>query len=89
VTLPVIKAVAAADDTERAFWVRVIEKGDQRDGDLAEAMRIMGRHGAMAAARADAMAWAGRARTALAGMPDHPLRAMLDDLAGYVVSRLA
>ncbi len=56
-TLPVIKAVAQASEAERAFWVRVIEKGDQREGDLAEAQAIMARHGAMEAARADALAW--------------------------------
>ncbi len=88
VTLPVIKAVAAADTAERAFWERVIERGDQRDGDLAEAMALMHRHGALAAARADAFAWAARARAALEALPPHPLRAMLDDLADYVVDRL-
>ena len=36
-TLPVIKAVAKADAAERAFWLRVIEKGDQRDGDFVTA----------------------------------------------------
>jgi octaprenyl-diphosphate synthase len=89
VTLPVIKAVAAADTAERAFWARVIEKGEQREGDLAEAQRLMARHGAMAAARAEALAWTARARTALAALPVHLLRDMLDDLAGYVVARLA
>ncbi len=89
VTLPVIKAVARADAAERAFWRRVIEKGDQRDGDLAEALAIMDRHGAMQAARADALDWSAKARTALQGLPDHPLRGMLDDLAAYVVARIA
>jgi octaprenyl-diphosphate synthase len=88
VTLPVIKAVAAADAEERAFWVRVIEKGDQRDGDLAHARALMARHGAMEAARADALAWSDRARAALAVLPEHPMRGMLDDLAAYVVARL-
>jgi octaprenyl-diphosphate synthase len=87
-TLPVIKAVAKADATERAFWVRVIEKGQQGDGDLEQAMALMARHGAMEAARADALAWAATARQALAALPDHPLRAMLDDLAAYVVARI-
>ena len=88
-TLPVIKAVAKADATERAFWLRVIEKGDQRDGDLAEALAIMARHGALEAARTDALIWADRARAALAMLPDHPLRQVLDDLSAYVVARLA
>jgi octaprenyl-diphosphate synthase len=87
-TLPVIKAVAKADAEERAFWVRVIEKGQQAEGDLEQAMALMARHGAMEAARADALAWAQVARDALAVLPDHPLRGMLDDLAAYVVARI-
>ncbi len=88
-TLPLIKAVAKANAEERAFWVRVIEKGDQREGDLAQALEIMNRHGALDAARADALAWAARGRAALAQVPDHPLRQMLDDLSAYVVARIA
>ncbi|GAB1478476.1 polyprenyl synthetase family protein [Paracoccaceae bacterium] len=87
-TLPVIKAVAQATAEERAFWVRVIEKGQQGDGDLEEALAVMARHGAMEAARDDALAWSARARAALAPLPDHPLRDMLDALADYVVARL-
>lgn len=87
-TLPVIKAVALADAEERAFWVRVIGKGQQGDGDLEQAMAIMARHGAMEAARADALAWAARAVTALNALPDHALRDMLVDLADYVVARI-
>ena len=88
-TLPVIKAVAKADAAERAFWVRVIEKGDQQADDLAQAQAIMARHGAMDEAKDEALAWAAKARSALAVLPDHPLRAMLADLAGYVVARLS
>jgi len=88
VTLPVIKAVAKASLEERAFWVRVIEKGQQDEGDLAHALALMDRHGALVAAREDAFAWAGRARAALENVPDHPLREVLAELADYVVSRL-
>jgi octaprenyl-diphosphate synthase len=88
-TLPVIKAVAQADAEERAFWVRVIEKGDQRDGDLAEAMVILRRHNAIDAARTEALAWADRARLALHNLPAHPLRDLLLELAKYVVARVS
>ena len=87
-TLPVIKAVALANTEERAFWVRVIEKGQQNDGDLEQAIALMQRHGAMQAARDDALAWSAKARMALRALPDHPLREMLDELADFVVSRL-
>lgn len=88
VTLPVIKAVAAADAAERAFWSRVIEKGKQEPGDLEEALALMTKHRALEATKAEAIAWADKARAALAALPDHPLRAMLDDLADFVVARV-
>ncbi len=87
-TLPVIKAVASADAEERAFWVRTIEKGNQQEGDLEQAMAILRRHNALEATRADALAWSARAKEALAPLPAHPLRDMLIDLADYVVARI-
>ncbi len=87
-TLPVIKAVAKADAEERAFWVRVIEKGDQREGDLEQAMALLTRHGALEAARREALDWAAGAKTSLTKLPDGPLRDMLLDLADYVVARI-
>ncbi|WP_050528059.1 polyprenyl synthetase family protein [Pseudorhodobacter aquimaris] len=87
-TLPVIKAVALADAEERAFWQRTIAKGKQQEGDLEQAMAIMARHGAMEAARQDALDWVAKAKTALEVLPEHPLRDMLTGLADYVVSRI-
>lgn len=89
VTLPVIRTLAHATPEEREFWVRVIEKGDQQPADLDLARAMMSRHGAMQSAKAEALSWAGKARAALAALPDHPLRAMLDDLASYVVARIS
>jgi len=88
-TLPVIKAVAAADAEERAFWTRVIEKGDQQDGDLEHALGLLSSHGALEASRAQALDWATKAKAALAPLPAHELRNMLRDLADYVVERVA
>jgi octaprenyl-diphosphate synthase len=88
-TMPLIKAVAAADDDERAFWVRTIERGDQREGDLEHALALMERHGTLEATRAEARGWSDHARRALDGMPEHELRDVLDSLAHYVVSRVS
>jgi octaprenyl-diphosphate synthase len=88
-TLPLIKAVAKADADERNFWVRVIEKGDQREGDLAQAMVILQRHDAISACRTDALTWADRAKTALHSLPLHPLRGILSELADFVVRRVS
>ncbi len=88
-TLPVIKAVAKADAEERAFWTRVIEKGAQRDGDLAHAMALLDRHAALQATRAEALDWAEKAKAAILKLPDTELRGMLHDLADYVVARIS
>ena len=88
-TLPVIKAVAKADDQERAFWKRVIEKGDQREGDLEHALSLLAKHGAMEAAREDALDWAAKAKAALSRLPEHDLRDMLHDLTDFVVARIS
>ncbi len=87
-TLPVIKAVALGDDEERAFWKRTIEKGRQEDGDLEHAIALLNKHGTLEATRAEANDWVAKARAALATLPEHPIRGMLDDLADYVVARV-
>ena len=87
-TLPVIRAVAKADATERAFWQRVIEKGDQQDGDLDTAMTLLDRHGALASTRDTAIEWSQRAQRALDALPHSDLRDMLVELADYVVARV-
>jgi octaprenyl-diphosphate synthase len=88
-TLPLIKAVARADATERAFWQRVIEKGRQEDGDLEHALELLRKHGALNDALCDARAWAELAKTALGKLPDDPIRGMLFDLTEYVVARVS
>lgn len=87
-TLPVIKAVARADDEERAFWTRTIEKGRQEEGDLDHAMSLLRKHGTLEETRTEALAYRDEARAALAELPDHPLRGMLADLADFVVHRV-
>ena len=88
-TLPVIKAVAAADAQERAFWERTIARGKQEDGDLDRAMDLLERHGALEATRAEALAWAARAQAALDPLPDHEIKNVLHALPRYVVARIS
>ena len=87
-TLPVIKAVAKADEVERAFWVKTIEKGKQDEGDLEHALMLLEKHEALVETREDALGWAGKAKAAIATLPEHPIRQMLIDLADYVVARV-
>lgn len=87
-TLPVIRAIAAADADERAFWDRTIGRGRQDDGDFDRAMAILTKHDSLHATRDTALEWAARAKGALAPLPDHDLKTMLSDLADYVVARI-
>ena len=88
-TLPFIKAIAKATKAERQFWIRTIEKGDQKDGDLEHALSLLHNHGAIEATRKDALVWAQRAQSALSVLPEHPLRTLLNDLSVHVVDRLS
>ena len=87
-TLPVIKAITAANDTERAFWHKCIAKGQQEAEDLSHAIALMARHGTLEATRAEALYWAEQAKSALKDLPDHPLKPVLKDLSDYVVARI-
>lgn len=87
-SFPLIKAVAKADETERAFWVRTIEKGKQEDGDLEHAIGLLTKHGALDDTRQVAIEWADKAKAALGKVPQGDIRDMLSDIADYVVERL-
>ncbi len=86
-TLPVIRAISAADEEERIFWARTVGRGQVGPEDVERARAILERHGALASARAEAEAWVARAKAALDRLPAQPLRDMLADLADYVVAR--
>jgi octaprenyl-diphosphate synthase len=88
-TLPLIKAYAKADAEEQAFWKRVIEKGDQQEGDLEHALALLNTHGALEDTRQEALAWAAKAKTAMASLPQSELRDLLIDLNDYVVARVS
>ena len=87
-TLPVIKAIAVADDSELAFWQKCIGKGKQEDGDLEYAMAIMNRYNSLDETRLQAIFWANKAKVALNFIPEHKLKKMLMDLSDYVVDRI-
>ncbi|MEM8788497.1 MAG: polyprenyl synthetase family protein [Pseudomonadota bacterium] len=86
-SLPVILAVAA-NTADRAFWTRVIVRGDQNAADLATAQAKMRAAGALTQVRDRALAQAAAAKGALADLPPGDLRDMLLDLADFVVDRV-
>ena len=87
VTLPVIKAVAMAGEEEKRFWSRVIEKGDQRHGDLEHAQELLRMHGSIEWAKQEAARWSAIACDSLEKLPNHPIRGRLADLSRFVTER--
>ena len=87
-TLPFIKAIAKADDKERTFWTKTIEKGKQEDGDLESALELLHKHGAIDETRQDALGWARKAQDCIKTLPQHEIRDLLYDLSAYVVERV-
>lgn len=88
-SLPIILAVAAADETEHAFWLRTIEKGAQAEGDLEHAISLMQKHGVLEETRTRAITWADQAKAALADVPAGDMRDTLADIADFVVERIS
>lgn len=87
ITLPVLHAYHAGDAEEQAFWRRTVGELDQTVTDLAQAMRLMHRHGAIAATLARAADFVAEAKRALGVFPPSVMRARLMDVADYTVNR--
>lgn len=87
ITLPVILAVAQADETERAFWTRTMEALEQTDDDLPEAMRLMEKYGTLQATIDRARAYGDAAKASLAQFPDGPMRQSLIGIVDFCIER--
>ncbi len=69
ITLPVVLAFRRGDEAERAFWRRVMEEGEQTEGDLARAVALLDRHEAVADSIERARHYGAMARDALGLFP--------------------
>lgn len=87
VTLPIVLAMAEAEAEERAFWHRVIEESDQREGDLDTAIAYLTQHDAIAATLRRAEDYGERARRALDRFEPSPERDAMLDLVDFCVER--
>lgn len=87
-TLPIIRAIDAANDEERAFWQRTITRGDQNEDDLAAAIALIEKYDVMNSCRETAYALSGKAKDSLDIFEDSETKTELRNLADYVVSRL-
>lgn len=90
ITLPILLALAKADETEKAFWVRTLENLEQaEDGsDLRHALDLMTRHGTLDETVEQARQHGEAARHALTIFPDSPLRQALVGIVDFCVERV-
>jgi len=86
VTLPVIFARDAGDESERAFWRRVVT-GERTDDDFHRAVALVKRHDAIALTLDAARAHADAANAALRTLPANAYREALEALPEFVVER--
>ncbi|NDF12884.1 MAG: polyprenyl synthetase family protein [Proteobacteria bacterium] len=87
VTLPVLNAYAKADKQGKTFWERTISAHKQEEGDLAEAIRLIGATNALDATMAEAKAYADKAAKALEVFDDSDAKQALLDLLEFSVNR--
>ena len=87
ITLPVLLAFARGDEAERAFWRRTQEEREQTDSDLAEALSLMRKHGALADTIARARVYGDQALAALASFPDGPEKRALAAVVDFCIER--
>lgn len=88
ITLPVILAYRRGDETERAFWSRVIAEGDIQDGDLERAMSLMQSHKAIEATLERARHYGTIAKDELAIFPDCEAKTALMDVVDFCIGRV-
>jgi octaprenyl-diphosphate synthase len=86
-SLPVVLAFARANDEEREFWTRTMERMEQEEGDLGQAIALLQKHGVLDETAARAREYAVRAKQALAAFPESEIRAAMMEAVDFAVDR--
>ena len=87
ITLPVILAHRRGTPAERGFWTGAMERGENGDEALAEAMRLIERHGTVTDTIARARHYGQMARDALAPSPEGEVKDALLEVVDYCIDR--
>ena len=87
ITLPVVLSYRRGTPNERAFWTRTLQTGEIEDSDLAEALSLMRRHGAIEDTIERAEHYGAVALDALAIFPDAPEKSALMDAVAFCIRR--
>ena len=86
-SLPIVLAFARANDEEREFWTRTMERMEQEEGDLGQAIALLQKHGVLDETAARARDYAVRAKQALAAFPESEIRAAMMEAVDFAVDR--
>ncbi|MCH7931393.1 MAG: polyprenyl synthetase family protein [Proteobacteria bacterium] len=87
ITLPIVLAFRRGSDADRRFWRRTLEDGEQRDGDLARAIALLERHGALGDTVERARHYGAIARDGLAIFPDGSEKSVLLEVIDFCIDR--
>ncbi len=87
ITLPVVLSFRRGSDPERAFWRRVMEDKQQDSSDMATAVQLMQRHGALADTVERARHYGDMARDALAIFPASREKTCLSGIVDFCINR--
>ena len=87
ITLPVVLSFRRGNEAERAFWKRVLEKGDIEDGDLETALATMKKHRALEDTVERARHYGAMARDALELFSNSPWRRALLETVDFCIGR--
>ncbi len=86
-TLPVILAFRRGGEADRAFWRRTLERVEQADADLAQAIGLLERHAALADTVERARHYGAIARDALGIVPAGEAKRVLLDVVDFCIER--
>ncbi len=86
-TLPIILAYERADEEEKVFWARVIEKLEQTDDDLDIALALLKKHNALEDSMATAREYVQKAISALDIFPESTEKSALIGAVEFSVER--
>jgi octaprenyl-diphosphate synthase len=88
ITLPVILAFRRGNDEERTFWRRTLEDLERTDDDLARAIELMEKHGALSDSVDRARHYGAIARDALGIFKECPEKRALINLIDFCIQRV-
>jgi octaprenyl-diphosphate synthase len=86
-TYPVLLAFEAANDEEREFWLRTVERAEQNEDDLQTAFALIKKHNATAGTVERANQFISSACAALDIFGPGEMRGVLEDVARYTTAR--